>query len=40
MSGNFYIYNARIVNEGEIFNGSLIIRDGLDPKGDQVGRNV
>jgi dihydroorotase len=29
MSGNFYIFNARIVNEGEIFHGSLIIRDGM-----------
>jgi len=29
MPGNYCIYNARIVNEGEIFNGSLIIRDGL-----------
>jgi alpha-D-ribose 1-methylphosphonate 5-triphosphate diphosphatase PhnM len=29
MPGNFYIFNARIVNEGEIFVGSLIIRDGL-----------
>jgi dihydroorotase len=29
MSGNFYISNARIVNEGEIFNGGLIIRNGL-----------
>jgi dihydroorotase len=32
MSGNFYIYNARIVNEGEIFPGSLLIRDGLIQK--------
>jgi len=29
MPGNFYIYNARIVNDGEIFNGGLIIRNGL-----------
>jgi len=29
MSGNYYIYNANIVNESEIFPGSLIIRDGL-----------
>jgi dihydroorotase len=29
MSGNFYIYHARIVNEGEIFDGGLIIRNGL-----------
>lgn len=29
MSGNYYIYNSNIVNESEIFPGSLIIRDGL-----------
>jgi dihydroorotase len=29
MPGFFYIYNARLINEGEIFQGSLIIRDGL-----------
>ncbi len=29
MSGNYYIRNARIVNEGEIFKGGLIIRNGL-----------
>jgi dihydroorotase len=29
MSVSFYIYNARIVNVGEIFSGSLMIRDGL-----------
>lgn len=29
MTGNYYVYNARIVNEGEIFPGSLVIRDGL-----------
>jgi len=29
MQGNFFIYNARIVNEGEIFGGCLIIRDGM-----------
>jgi dihydroorotase len=29
MAGDFYVYNAKIVNEGEIFHGSLIIRDGL-----------
>jgi len=29
MPGNYYIHNARIVNEGEIFHGSLIIRDGM-----------
>jgi dihydroorotase len=32
MSGNFYIYNARIVNEGETFHGSLVVRDGLIQK--------
>ena len=35
MSGNFYIYNALIVNEGEIFNGGLIITERIDPEGDQ-----
>lgn len=29
MTGSWYIHNARIVNEGEIFQGGLIIRDGL-----------
>jgi dihydroorotase len=29
MSGNLYIRNAKIVNEGEIFKGDVIIRDGL-----------
>jgi dihydroorotase len=29
MPGSFFIYNARIVNEGEIFTGGVIIRDGL-----------
>jgi dihydroorotase len=29
MSGNYYIFNARIVNEGEIFDGALVIRNGL-----------
>ena len=29
MSGNLYIRNARIVNEGEIFQGDIIIRDGM-----------
>lgn len=29
MQGNYYITNARIVNEGEIFSGDVIIRDGL-----------
>ena len=32
MPGNFYIYNANIVNDGEIFPGSLVIRDGLIQK--------
>lgn len=32
MPGNYYIHNARIVNEGEIFHGSLIVRDGLIDK--------
>jgi dihydroorotase len=32
MPGDYYIYNARIVNEGEIFHGSLLIRDGLIQK--------
>jgi len=29
MHGNFYIYNARIINEGEQFHGALVIRDGM-----------
>jgi dihydroorotase len=29
MSGNLYIHNALIVNEGEIFQGEIIIRDGM-----------
>ena len=29
MPGNQYIYNAKIVNEGEVFQGGVIIRDGL-----------
>ncbi|MBW6461100.1 MAG: dihydroorotase, partial [Bacteroidales bacterium] len=29
MPGNHYIYNAKIVNEGEVFQGGVIIRDGL-----------
>jgi dihydroorotase len=29
MSGNYYIRNAQIVNEGEIFTGEVIVRDGL-----------
>jgi dihydroorotase len=29
MSGNYYIKNAQIVNEGEIFKGDVIVRDGL-----------
>ncbi len=29
MPGNFYIFNARIVNEGETFKGGLIILNGL-----------
>ena len=29
MPGNYFIFNARIVNEGEIFDGGLIIKDGL-----------
>ena len=29
MSSSFYIYNARIVNEGEIFDGGVVLRDGL-----------
>jgi dihydroorotase len=28
MHGNFYIYNAKIVNEGEVFEGGVIVRDG------------
>ena len=29
MPGNYFIFNARIVNEGDIFDGGLIIKDGL-----------
>lgn len=29
MTGNLYIFNAKLVNEGEIFDGGLIVRDGL-----------
>lgn len=29
MPGNYFILNARVVNEGKIFNGSLVIRDGV-----------
>ena len=29
MPGNCYIFNARIVNDGEIFDGSIVIRDGI-----------
>lgn len=29
MSGNYYIQNARIVNEGMIFHGDILIRNGL-----------
>ena len=32
MPGSIYIHNARIVNEGGIFEGGLIIRDGLIKK--------
>ena len=40
MSGNFYICNARIVNEGEIFHGSLIIRVGLIHKVIKTGETT
>ena len=44
MSGNFYIYNARIVNEGEIFSGDVIVRNGMIQKvirtSDKSGENV
>ena len=29
MNNNIYIHNARIVNEGEIFEGGVIVRDGM-----------
>jgi dihydroorotase len=29
MPGNYYIFNARLVNEGEVFDGGLVIRDGI-----------
>lgn len=29
MAGNLYIFNAKLVNEGEVFEGGLIARDGL-----------
>jgi len=32
VSGSFYIYNARIVNEGEIFPGDIVIRNGIIQK--------
>jgi dihydroorotase len=32
MPGSYYIHNARIVNEGAIFDGGLIIRNGLIEK--------
>ncbi len=35
MAGNIYIFNALVVNEGEIFPGSVLVRDGLIQK---IGR--
>jgi dihydroorotase len=40
MSGNYYIYNANIVNEGEIFHGSLVIRNGLIDKVIRSGEEI
>lgn len=40
MSGNLYIYNARIVNEGEIFPGGLVIRNGLIDKVIRSGEEI
>jgi dihydroorotase len=40
MSGNFHIFNTRIVNEGGIFNGSLVVRDGLIQKVIRPGERV
>jgi dihydroorotase len=40
MSGNYHIKNARIVNEGEIFKGDVVIRDGLIRKVIRTGEPV
>jgi len=40
MAGNYYIHNAQIVNETEIFNGGVIIRDGLIHKVIRASENA